>query len=98
MSHIPVRMPHTVGTVNLTIPRIICPGDALLPLDSEELDIPMSVPIRVMHPLLEDSLALSPAYYKSLASLQLYPSPTVHPQMHLSKDNHDLILLQGKRE
>lgn len=45
-------MPHTVGTANLTIPRtIICLGDALLPLNFEELGIPRSIPIKVTHHL-----------------------------------------------
>ena len=50
----------------------------------------------------QDSPALSPGYQESLATFQLinrpYSSHSVHWQRHLSKKNHDLILLQGKRK
>lgn len=54
---IPIGIPRAVGTINLTIPRIICPGDALLPLSVKGLDIPTSIPIRVMHTYLEEHLS-----------------------------------------
>lgn len=47
--HIPIGIPYTVCTVNLTIPRkIICLGDALLSLNLKRLGILMPRAIRVM--------------------------------------------------
>lgn len=72
------------------------------PLTLRNQEFPCLNPSKLHTICFQDSPALSPGYQESLATFQLinrpYSSHSVHWQRHLSKENHDLILLQGKKE